>query len=559
MKLACFPEPVRGELLYGLLARHRRMIGFIPAAVHSAELFGRSAAIAAFDLPSGLSQLAERLPMRLGIGMSELLGHTLFPYYAAQQPSHVRTAASAEMLSGPSSAAHNRLGVNAFTIRPFEALRFCPECVRDQMLEIGEATWLVLAQAPGVTICTRHGCMIMESALTRSAAGRHGYLGPDAVLQSTAPIAAPRGLAGDRLATLTKDLSTLWEDVTEAVPLALRRDFYRARLADVGLMRSRETVDLRALIDAFRAYWAPAFEHLPAGCIVPDNGGWLASLTRTHRKAFHPLMHAMLGRFLLDAPVALASPDPFGTGPWECRNVLADHHGRPRAMQVKVHRERYGLVGRFKCDCGYEFTRAARHDGSLGVPRLRRAGPLLETALRMLVIPGAGLRTVARQVNLDPKTLVREALALGIEVPWSTKPSGYPARKALLTKSVRVHRRQGGIPRHDWVARDCDLTARLHIAVREVMEMVPPVRAARSELERRVARPGFFAKRRLKLPQSIALLDQLAEDVDTFQRRRVRYWAEQMGGEVRPWWIMRRAGLKGDRLQMVKEEIRAVK
>jgi hypothetical protein len=54
------------------------------------------------------------------------------------------------------------------------------------------------------------------------------------------------------------------------------------------------------------------------------------------------------------------------------------------------------------------------------------------------------------------------------------------------------------------------------------------------------------------------LLEQLAEDVDTFQRRRVRHLVSQMGAELQPWWIARAAGLKSGKLDLVEEEIRAV-
>lgn len=59
-----------------------------------------------------------------------------------------------------------------------------------------------------------------------------------------------------------------------------------------------------------------------------------------------------------------------------------------------------------------------------GPAALRRYGPLLEPALRRTVVPVASLRTIARMVALDPKTLLRVVASLGIPSPWGCRPSG---------------------------------------------------------------------------------------------------------------------------------------
>ena len=557
--LAHFPDPVEGELLYGMLARHRRHGGTIPAAVHSEELFGRSAAVATFDLPSGLSQLAARIPSGMGLGVTALLGHTLFPYYSAFQPQTVRDRTMAELSGGMAPSVHNRLGVNAFAVRPHDVLRFCPECLRAQMDERGETTWLAVHQAPGVQVCTVHRCMIEDSGVTRAVAGRHGYMSPDAAACATMPTALPIGPCGDRLVELAEGISALWTMAPPAMEIGDRRDDYRTQLDGIGLMRSPEKADVVGLVHAFREHWGPALPHLPLGCGVPDEGGWLASLVRTHRKSFHPILHVMLRSLVTLSPAAPGLSLPFGSGPWACRNRLADHFGQPVRMKLSVHREKYGRVATFACTCGYEFTRSIRSDGTVGDPRMRIPGPLLGQALRRLIVPGARLRAVAREVGLDPKTVVREALALGIDVPWSTKPSGRPP--VLRDRVVKGHaprRPHAGRPRRDWAARDRELTVLLRTALRDVEAAVPLVRATRAELERRVARAGYFAKRKAKLPLSSAMLAQLTEDVAAFQRRRGRHLITGLGGETRPWWIARAAGLKGGKLDLVEEELRRI-
>lgn len=305
MTIGCFAAPIAGELLYGVLARHRLLSGSRTAADHAMELFGRRAAVATFDLPCRLDALAARLPAAAGLDGAGLLSHTLYPFYAAFQTEETRQAVEIDLRSSEASNAHHRLGVAAFRVRAGEALRFCPACLEAQISTLGVGTWLIAHQLPGVVVCAEHGVRLRESDVTRATAGRHGY-----VMPSEGDCAALRdppdgggnacldGVGLVRLWSLSRAARSLSAELAVARPLEHWREHYVGRLRDVGLMRSAMKVDQVALNDGLRAFWGPALTHLPPACSVLGESGWAAAMVRSHRKAMHPLYHLMLDGFL---------------------------------------------------------------------------------------------------------------------------------------------------------------------------------------------------------------------------------------------------------------------
>ena len=298
MTTGCFPAPIQGELLYGVLARHRLLSGARTAADHATELFGRRAAIASFDLPCRLDALAARLPATSGLDGAGLLSHTLYPFYAAFQTLETRVAVEHDLRASDASNAHHRLGVAAFRVRAGQALRFCPACLDSQWADLGMATWLVAHQLPGILVCHVHGEWLRDSLVTRTTAGRHGYVLPTEGNCPRHDVARVGDAALLLLHGVSRSAAALSASLRSARPLDHWREHYVQRLAGVGLMRSERKVDQVGLNEGLKAHWGPALRHLPAPCSTFGESGWAAAMVRSHRKAMHPLFHLLLDGFV---------------------------------------------------------------------------------------------------------------------------------------------------------------------------------------------------------------------------------------------------------------------
>lgn len=545
--ISYFPQVLDDELLYALLARHRRHSGVTSATVHMRALYGRRSAIASFDMPCALDDLSRFIGIEGFDGRILARDHSLLPYYGAFTTQEEYEHALQGLLVGDAASVRHRLGLSAWSIRPVERPRVCPVCAKEQIETLDEFTLLRSHQLPGSLVCHQHGTGLHEYAGPLPLGSRHDFVLP--ALEQFRPILGERADAAEGRPILFRiareQAGLLRADSVRSVP------DYRASLEQLGLMRSARKVDQLALSEAIGNMYEPILRVLPARVRSVGQGGWPETMSRPPRKAVHPLLHTLFAIFIEERngkPRVARSRDPraeFGPGPWRCRNPLADHGGKPVIRAVEAYRNKGAIVGVFRCDCGYVYTRGISQSGQLGPPRFRRGGPLFYEFLRTNVRPGASLRGLAKQVGLDPKTLVRLAEGLGLNFDWTTKASGRPEAATPVTRKGPkkwAGSSRPGKPRVDWVSLDRELTVRIRHAVDIVLTERPARRLTFAELERRVSRPGWLRKRRAKLPRSIGLIEASIETTDKFRRRRILL-AAAADPAARPWEIMRRAGV----------------
>jgi len=224
----------------------------------------------------------------------------------------------------------------------------------------------------------------------------------------------------------------------------------------------------------------------------------------------------------------------------------------------------------YSCTCGYVYTKCLNSmTGVLGLPRFLQYGSLLEPELRKLVMQGAGLREIGRILNLDPKTVVRLAIELGITVKWKNyalSQQGSALEKVIAQPEPQseilvqnkqlepIKQKSKSMNRRDWQKIDSDLVSKLNTLIDQIFQENPPVRVSVAELERRSNRRGWLLKRQDHLPQSIALLDRCVEKTEDFQYRRIQWVIAQFelsGTPFKAWQVMLKAGVKSNCLELI--------
>ncbi|OQW68800.1 MAG: hypothetical protein BVN34_09050 [Proteobacteria bacterium ST_bin12] len=552
--LAYFPAIYPDELLYSVLARYYLHVGLPPVANSHEILFGRRSVIASYDLIGSLNILAERIPAERSLSAEVLLNMTLYPYCVAFEPGEVRTRVEQDLKEGKVLGSHLRLGLATFRIGRVTHLRFCSACNKEMLVRYGELYWRRSHQLASVLICTDHEIALQQSSVYLDKESRHAFIAANlnncSVLSST-------NLFNSKSESVLNHLMQIGHLSIDLLRGTTPKSFeewtiyYRARMLSVGLAKSAGTMNQKSFCEEFRQYYAETlayFPHVIDGGSYPNQ--WLQSLVRRHRNASHPLYHLLLQNFLDQRKTV----EPiFGVGPWPCPNPLIKHPEKYPVTNINLHGNRDRTVARFNCYCGYTYTRwYDKATKNLGPIRFLKYGPSVLPVLLSMVGLKKSLREISRLLKLDPKTVVKLCLELGIKSPWhskvlaqSIKPITNKTKEVIrpsvdLTKTLRA-------ATTDWAAIDAEYKFKISESSTLIKQAIPPIRVTLAEIERCTCQRGWLGKRLSKLPKSKRMLKRAVETTENFQMRRI-VWAkdqlEQSGLPVDEWRIARLAGLK---------------
>nr|WP_315476477.1 TnsD family Tn7-like transposition protein [uncultured Undibacterium sp.] len=288
--LGYFPAPYEDELLYSMVGRHalHTGLGSNQKAVIR-EIFSSSTAVAIPDLPSHLDALVHNLQLVWPIKVEDLirsftLASIYLPFLSRDQAANIIRS----MRSDLGGSIHTRSGIAASTIKQTAFFRYCPECIKEQVSERGEAYWRRSHQLPGVAFCKPHSCKLEDSPIHFHSRQKHHFV----AATSTHINATAKYL---ELSDLEISLHDSYVELLQAGYLsglgAHRWTlFYRSLANDLGLMR-KSKVQHKKIYQLVKNKWeGSSFEcHFQE----PVEKHWLVYLFRKHRKSFHPLMHLL--------------------------------------------------------------------------------------------------------------------------------------------------------------------------------------------------------------------------------------------------------------------------
>jgi hypothetical protein len=560
--LAYFPAIYPDELLYSVLARYYLHVGLPPVANSHETLFGRRSVIASYDLIGSLNILAERIPADRCLSADVLLNMTLYPYCVAFEPGEVRDRVQQDLREGKVLGSHLRLGLATFRIGRLSHLRFCAACNQEMLVRYGELYWRRSHQLPSILLCSDHGIPLQQSSVFLDKASRHAFIA--AGINNCPALAGPYLVKTKSTLVLNHLMQIARSSIDLLSSTATPKSFdewtiyYRSKMLSAGLAKSACTMNQKSLCEEFKQFYADAltcFQHVIAGDDYPNQ--WLQSMVRRHRKAIHPLYHLLLQNFLNQRK----SVEPmFGFGPWPCPNPLIKHPEKYPVTDINFHGNRGRTVARFNCYCGYSYTRwYDQATNKYGQIRFLKYGPSVLPVLLSMVGLKKSLRAIGRELRLDPKTVVKICLELGIDTPWHSSvltSKNIPITKETIkvTKPSVVQNKPIRAAKTDWVAVDTEYKSKISETTVLIKQAVPPVRVTLAEIERWTCQRGWLGKRLRKLPKSKRMLKRSIETTEKFQMRRI-VWAKnrlvQSGLSIKSWRIARLAGLKPKSYELI--------
>jgi hypothetical protein len=617
--LSFFPKPYSDEILYSTLARYYIRSGNRSPKLTQQELFNSNHAIATVDLPSSLEVLAANLSLVSQITVEDLIrNYTLYPFYAAFLPQARSQQIFEAMQSDQGEDIHNRIGIRASSIKLPKFFRFCPQCIENDRSQYGELYWHRVHQVPGVLVCPDHAEVLQSSAVLLQGFNRHEYHAassdnciPNQIRQNFSEKTL------EVLLLLAQDVQFLLVNELPSKDISWFSKQYTLLLIEQGLATATGRVHQRQLIDRFIYFYGrQALEVLDSTVDNNDDCNWLSNIVRKHRKAFHPIRHLLMIRFL-GVPIAEFFHDrvyqPFGAGPWLCLNAAAKHFLKPVVTQLEISLccNTKKPVGTFSCSCGFVYCRTGpdrTEEDTRRIGKIKAVGGVWQRKLKHLVeVERAGLRKTARRLQVDPNTVTRYVKLLGLTPGWqSSNPkqekevsqhspdletirAGHraawkllqrqhrhasktalrqlaPALYAWLYRNDREWLNQNSPARQpvaqknrvDWPSRDTQVLIEVQQVVQRLLAAEKPIRITISRVAKAIGQLALIEQHLDKLPSVKTYLDSVTESIEDFQIRRVHWTAKQLDRQaevIEPWKIIRMAGLRSNYSERVAKAI----
>lgn len=172
-----FSTPYPDELLYSVIARYHIRSGNTNAKATLNDLFNSTTVTSVVELPSNIDRLISNLPVAEAFNVEELIyKHTMFPYYTAFITEDRAKRIYGYMLSDNGSKIYAELGLSNSYIKLNIFIRFCPECVQEDLKLYGETYWHRIHQVAGLNFCIKHKNPLYNSTAAIRLKNRQEYV-----------------------------------------------------------------------------------------------------------------------------------------------------------------------------------------------------------------------------------------------------------------------------------------------------------------------------------------------------------------------------------------------
>ena len=487
-----FPVPYQGELVYSLVARAGVHMGVTSPKQLLDEVFSDRKVVATVDLPCHLKEISNHYPASLGLTVSRLAyEHTLFPIYAPFVGEDRRKRCLHWMAGKSLGAIHLALGVSASRITQDRALRYCPKCMERQQAQYGEHYWDRSWQVSGSRCCLEHGVLV-DASIERHSYHRHCFY---ALTSKYAPsVIQPSVIKKEQ--RITQQVNLLLMTAPSQSPAFEQWSiFYRNIAHDWNCIRGKH-IRFNKIKEKLTLHWTTDWLNSHELVLSDKQTCWLRSIFRKHRKSFSYLEHIIV----LDA---------FLPAGWRIDDVLKQVVSLPlnclREREISSKASNLSNVSQEKRDVWERYLK------KLGVKQARCCG-------------GGGLYAWLYRHDRD----------------WLLWVNGRN-RKHVDVRNNRV----------DWGKRDRHVVNELIVIRQNALQRSDAPRASKNWYLSQVSKTSTIAKNMDRLPLVRLFLAKNAEDIATYQIRRILRVITSLKKSrtvVKRWNLLRLAGLSEERL-----------
>lgn len=481
-------QPYTEELLYSFHARlglHGAVVS--PKSLIEALYNDRKVA-ASLVYPNRLNNLAETL----GTTNSDYLinNHTLFPITAPFLPQKRRLACSERMKSDSGLGLHLASGYAASRVPKLIGIRFCTDCLKEQIEDYGEPYWKRIHQIIGTNVCITHGCELCMVPHTKPAQFRHTFQPAMSHLLCLPEYENVSEI--DHL--IVKACQQLLTTNVSSPSYAQWTNYYKHLAQSVDAVKGAY-VNYEKLQNIVVRCWPHSWLKTHQLSIAGYQSNWLHCIFRKHRKSFSYLEHIVVTAALLKEKFDII----------ECIEIAGD--------QAKTFR---------------------KYDSVLSV--------LSKYSLSRLNKDKVAWRTLLK--THAPKIARNNSPALYTRI--------YRADKDWLLQinDLNKAKRESVNNRVNWCKRDFVTVKLLFLILPNIDADLSQPRATKRWLMFQLSNTSTVEKYSHKLPLTSMFLNRYAESISEYQIRRITYQllTNRHPYIARRWYLLRASGLSEQRM-----------
>lgn len=611
--LGYFPRFYNDELLYSIISRYHMASGNQNYKITLEEMFNCNKLVPILEFASNLSELINNLPANFEIESKNIVqNHTIFPLYSPFLPEERKQSIIKTMLYNDGRGLKTKIGMIAGSICKKDDLMYCPQCSKEEYEKYGESYFHRLHQAQGVLTCPIHRCLLKKYPLIRNNQSRIKYIKFDnSILDENVEYVAR---SNDMLIKIAKNVAYILNNDLNNYNQEKVHKKYMGLLRKRGFLSFNNKIKQREIYEKFTCYFGEdLLNALESNVDYNNEYNWLKVLLRNSKRVVHPLRQILFIMFINESTEEFFSDDTHEdtVQRYPCLNHFCENYNKLNIDDYKItadYKTREPIIT-VKCTCGFVYSRRLYKD-IYTVGRIKEYGELWERNLYNLLIEKKyNIKSLAKMMKCDPKTIVRYSDKLGLRKFLNTNMNikykeksephnivvdskeykenilnyikqNYNAsiqniKNHLYKQYIWLYRNDRqwldenlpqkkkaslsvGYGRVDWNKRDDEILILLKEEYKNILMIEKRPRITKSFISRRIGKLAILEKHLNNLPKCKRYINDVIETVEQYQIYRINNVAQAMieeGEEAKRWKIIKKAGLRLEITEKVSNAI----
>jgi hypothetical protein len=450
--LRYFPNIFPDELLYSAYSRYYIQTGNESTRNTFYELIGKKCnTLSLIDFPGYIDFFLNQFDISDFYTAEDIIfKYSMLPLFYPFLDEETQKYAIHNMKSCSSKNLYMKLGIMASSISCLKLLKYCPDCLKEDISTYRVAYLHRSHNLDGVFVCYKHSTLLRTNCPKCNAIilqkNKYQLISLESTCINGHDLTVP-DIEENKMSLPSTNLNNyilISKIVNYILNLNVQSHYinfytlhkkYLYKLDEMGLVTAKGLIRQKKLKQKFiDFYGSTILKSLKLEIDYDKNYCWLQEFVEKSYKAYHPLKHILflificnnneneIKNLLIDKGEYDLSL--FGKAPWPCLNPLADHYllnvisDYRITMCPKTHKP----LGIFECSCGFIYTRDVTdntENDRYKFKSIKSFGRDWEQKLSNIILnEGGSLHSIAKKMKCDRQTVIKYAYKLGLKFCW---------------------------------------------------------------------------------------------------------------------------------------------